>query len=187
MSLYIPGFDPQPLSVTELGVDTNGHTTWEIQPGQTTGGGDVGFLGTGTFTMLLVADKLNSLFFLATLVEGPSDAVISYVQVAETCTFSGSLAICDVDANGSTFQNIETIQPFVVAGSAGVVTASPSATAAATTATSSKSSGQSSGGNSHSSGAANPTQTAINGSNRVSAAGVAVLAVIGVLMVSVCC
>ena len=168
-------------------MDTNGHTTWEIQPGQTTGGGDVGFLGTGTFTMLLVADKLNSLFFLATLVEGPSDAVISYVQVAETCTFSGSLAICDVDANGSTFQNTETIQPFVVAGSAGVVTASPSATAAATTATSSKSSGQSSGGSSHSSGAANPTQTAINGSNRVSAAGVAVLAVIGVLMVSVCC
>ena len=92
-----------------------------------------------------------------------------------------------MDANGSTFQNTETIQPFVVAGSAGVVTASPSATAAATTATSSKSSGQSSGGSSYSSGAANPTQTAINGSNRVSAAGVAVLAVIGVSMVSVCC
>jgi len=36
-SLYIPGFHEQPVSVTALGVDSNGRTTWQIQPGKPTG------------------------------------------------------------------------------------------------------------------------------------------------------
>jgi len=36
-SLYIPGFDEQPVSVTVLGVGPDSRTTWQIQPGQPTG------------------------------------------------------------------------------------------------------------------------------------------------------
>ena len=35
-SLFIPGFDPQPLSAVPLGVDTEGRTTYEIKPGAQT-------------------------------------------------------------------------------------------------------------------------------------------------------
>ena len=36
-SLYIPGFNEQPVSVTNIGVDSNGRTTWQIVPGKPTG------------------------------------------------------------------------------------------------------------------------------------------------------
>ena len=36
-SLYIPGFDEQPISVTAVGVGPDGRTTWRIQPGRPTG------------------------------------------------------------------------------------------------------------------------------------------------------
>jgi hypothetical protein len=48
-SLFIPGFDPQPLSVENLGTDGQGRTTWEILPGIPTGTfEEVPFVGTGT-------------------------------------------------------------------------------------------------------------------------------------------
>ena len=73
----------------------------------------------------------------------------------------------------------ETIQPFAVAGSAGAVTASPSATAAASATASAHASAQPSG--SRSSGAPNPTHAANNGSQRVSADYAAIQGAIGVL------
>jgi hypothetical protein len=48
-SLFIPGFDPQPLSVGDLGTDGQGRTTWEIIPGSLTGTfTEPAFIGTGT-------------------------------------------------------------------------------------------------------------------------------------------
>jgi hypothetical protein len=47
-SLFIPGFDPQPLSVGDLGTDGQGRTTWEIVPGSLTGTfSEPAFIGTG--------------------------------------------------------------------------------------------------------------------------------------------
>lgn len=47
-SLFIPGFDPQPLSVGDLGTDGQGRTTWEIVPGSVSGTFDeAAFIGTG--------------------------------------------------------------------------------------------------------------------------------------------
>jgi hypothetical protein len=36
-SLYIPGFDEQPVSVDVIGVGPDGRTTWEIVPSKPTG------------------------------------------------------------------------------------------------------------------------------------------------------
>lgn len=54
-SLYIPGFDPQPVSANVLGVGSDGRTTWQIQPGQPSGTlSDVGFIGTGEHHFVLL-------------------------------------------------------------------------------------------------------------------------------------
>ena len=36
-SLYIPGYDEEPVSVTVIGVGPDGRTTWRIQPATPTG------------------------------------------------------------------------------------------------------------------------------------------------------
>ena len=60
-SLFIPGFDPQPLSVENLGTDGQGRTTWEILPGTPTGNSDeVAFVGTGAHSFLLDRDSVSS-------------------------------------------------------------------------------------------------------------------------------
>lgn len=46
-SLYIPGFDPQAISVSELGVGSDGETTWLLAPGASSGTLDVGLPGPG--------------------------------------------------------------------------------------------------------------------------------------------
>lgn len=47
-SLYVPGFDPQPLSAKQVGV-ADGRTTWELVAGQPTGTFDNSdFPGTGS-------------------------------------------------------------------------------------------------------------------------------------------
>lgn len=47
-SLYIPGFDPQAISVDQVGVGADGRTTYVLQPGTPTDTDeDVGFFGTG--------------------------------------------------------------------------------------------------------------------------------------------
>ncbi|KAE9409616.1 hypothetical protein BT96DRAFT_984673 [Gymnopus androsaceus JB14] len=80
-SLFIPGFDPQPISADILGVDSSGHTTWALQAGSANEDGG-GFVGT------------------VTLVEGSSDAHLTCVDgdppltVGYDCTFSFGQAIC---------------------------------------------------------------------------------------------
>lgn len=48
-SLFIPGFDPQPISADILGVDSESRTTWALHKGAVTGTfeDDSGFIGTG--------------------------------------------------------------------------------------------------------------------------------------------
>ncbi|KIY52220.1 hypothetical protein FISHEDRAFT_70164 [Fistulina hepatica ATCC 64428] len=47
-SLYIPDFDPQPVSVSVIGVDSQGRTTYQLQPGVVTNSDEgQGFDGTG--------------------------------------------------------------------------------------------------------------------------------------------
>lgn len=84
-SLYIPGFDPQPVTANVLGVGADGLTTWLIAPGVTSGSfDDYGFYGP------------------ATLVEGASQANVIYddptfqVSLTEDCELHGSLAVCTV-------------------------------------------------------------------------------------------
>jgi len=54
-SLYIPGFDPQPVSAHIAGVGSDGRTTWILQRG-TVNAADTssyaGFFGTGRFCVL---------------------------------------------------------------------------------------------------------------------------------------
>lgn len=53
-SLYIPGFDPQPISADIMGVDSEGRTTWALHKGAATGTTDDGsdFVGTGVFASI---------------------------------------------------------------------------------------------------------------------------------------
>jgi len=107
-SLYIPGFDPQPVTANELGVGADGATTWLIAPGQPSGTlSDLGFYGP------------------ATLVLGPSGANLVYnapeldVYMSEQCTFDGGLAVCSdlfIQTGFTTMDTVETetVQPFAV-------------------------------------------------------------------------
>ncbi|KAI9455671.1 hypothetical protein BJY52DRAFT_1279071 [Lactarius psammicola] len=115
-SLFIPGFDPQPLSAGNLGTDGQGRTTWEIVPGSPTGTFDeVAFVGT------------------ATLVEGPSDAHLVYnnAQLSATldiqCGINNGIAACTGESGYDVTPFIfptEAAQPFLVQGG-GPLTASP--------------------------------------------------------------
>ncbi|KAH8984570.1 hypothetical protein EDB86DRAFT_2962704 [Lactarius hatsudake] len=115
-SIFIPGFDPQPLSAGELGTDGQGRTTWEIVPGTPTGTFDeAAFVGT------------------ATLVEGPNDAHLVYknAQLSMTldiqCGINNGIAACTGDAGYDATPFIfptGPAQPILVQGG-GPLTASP--------------------------------------------------------------
>jgi len=107
-TLYIPGADEQPMSVQQLGTDGNGRTSWLIHPGTPT----------GTFTD-------PSVQFTATLVEGPSDAVLQGSlpggpAFSYSCAIAGSQANCQLVASDQSLTEttsiIETVSPFVVQG-----------------------------------------------------------------------
>ncbi|KAE9409611.1 hypothetical protein BT96DRAFT_969982 [Gymnopus androsaceus JB14] len=105
-SLYIPGFDPQPISADIAGVDSNGHTTWVLQAASVTGDDDSGgFDGK------------------VTLVEGSNDAHLTFVDPALSltlgydCTFSSGQALCSGvagDGDTSIVTETETISSFAV-------------------------------------------------------------------------
>jgi len=178
ISLYLPGFDPQPLSANELGTGTDGRTTWEIQAGTPTGTEEVAFPGT------------------ATLVEGPSDAVIAYnipaltLSVFEACSIVNGVAVCTAIANGATtVVETETANPFLVQGGATAV-ASVTSTAASSAATPTGSAATSSGfststqasASSGSSASATTSATANGGSRAAAPFAAAVLGAAGIMM-----
>ncbi|KAH9917456.1 uncharacterized protein B0H18DRAFT_1034778 [Fomitopsis serialis] len=102
-SLYIPGFDPQPVTANLLG-SQNGVTSYVIAPGVSSAGmDDHGFEGP------------------ATLVVGPSTAAVTYIDEEEGIAF----AVCEdvvieMGSSGLTMTDTttETVDPFAVQGGA---------------------------------------------------------------------
>ncbi|KAJ3922344.1 hypothetical protein F5877DRAFT_64180 [Lentinula edodes] len=162
-SLYIPGFDPQPISANIVGVDSNGRTTWDLLPGSVTDDSEGGFIGT------------------VTLVEGSDGAHLTYADASLSltlgydCTFSSGQAICSGVENdeGITFTETEAISSFAVA----LGTATAAASATGTGSSSSQVSGSESG-------SAAPTQTGSSNSSlkQVASSSVSLFGVVGLVL-----
>ncbi|KZP10875.1 hypothetical protein FIBSPDRAFT_198690 [Athelia psychrophila] len=182
VSLYVPGFDPQPLSVNELGAGSDGRTTWEILPGTPT----------GTF-------EEAAFFGTATLIEGPSDAVIAYavpaltLTIAEACGIANGVAVCTAVQNGAaTVTETENASAFAVQGGATAVAVTSTAaassatlTSAATQASGSMTTVLSTSSTSSSSATTASTSSTANGGSRAATTftvGAAVLGAAGIVM-----
>ncbi|KAF9793246.1 hypothetical protein BJ322DRAFT_114057 [Thelephora terrestris] len=82
-SLYIPGYEDEPVSVTVLGVGSDGRTTWRIEPGTPT----------GTVSPVVFIPTVWS-----TMVQGPSDAVL-YASLPDQVGLTVSCALSSGEAN----------------------------------------------------------------------------------------
>ncbi|KAJ3493374.1 hypothetical protein NLJ89_g11034 [Agrocybe chaxingu] len=105
-SLYIPGFDPQPISASVVGVGADGRTTWALRKGQPD--------ATDT-------SSYPDFFGTATLVQGPNDASLTYADsraqftIGQICSFSeNTLAICTIVAQGSTATQTDVVTHYPV-------------------------------------------------------------------------
>lgn len=93
VSLVVPLIAEQPFSVSAVGVGADGRTTWQVAPGSQTGTVPAGGIPTGEFFHLVFPNSLNSRHSLATLIEGPNDAVFYYdvpkftFQASYSCKF----------------------------------------------------------------------------------------------------
>jgi len=124
VSLYMPGFDPQPLSVSVVGAGSDGLTTYQVVAGQPTGswiGQDPAFYGTGT------------------LVEGANEAIFTYNDPAiglaymQSCAIVNGVATCEIEESTTTFYDEENATPMGVQG--GPFTGAPSASDASSSST----------------------------------------------------
>ncbi|TFY69959.1 hypothetical protein EVG20_g2921 [Dentipellis fragilis] len=117
-SLWIPGFDPQPLSVVILGADANQHTTWEILPGSLT----------GTFSQ-------PTFIGTAIMIQGPQDAHVTWQGDGDlagqsfeiTCSVTGIVADCTAPNGYFTTPYVfpQTVEPFIVQGGQYAATSAP--------------------------------------------------------------
>ncbi|CAA7270958.1 unnamed protein product [Cyclocybe aegerita] len=105
-SLYVPGFDPQPMSASVVGVGVDGRTTWALRKGQPD---------------TVDTSSYPDFFGTATLVHGPNDASLTYADsraqftIGQICTFSeNTLAICTIVAQGSTATQTDVITHYPV-------------------------------------------------------------------------
>ncbi|KAI0656227.1 hypothetical protein C8Q70DRAFT_935755 [Cubamyces menziesii] len=124
-TLYIPGFDPQPITADIEGVDDSGHTTWRV--------------GQGTPSGSYTQDP--GILVSATLVEGSTDAHFVEMDTAlpfslsADCGISGGIAVCtvaaDIQGEASTDTETETASGFAV--QLGSVPAMTTATGSSTT------------------------------------------------------
>ncbi|EPQ57785.1 hypothetical protein GLOTRDRAFT_136656 [Gloeophyllum trabeum ATCC 11539] len=168
-SLFIPGLAGDgPLSVSEIGVGSDGRTTWAVASGAASGTDTPQFPGT------------------ATLIEGPNDAVVTYALgdggAVVSCSISGASAVCEgtITEDGQTSTEVDTLpaDPTVVAiatgsGSASNTASSPSATS--TSPSSRSSSGSGSPSQTSSAPSATNSNAAVSG-QRVSAGLMGVVA-----------
>ncbi|EIW84727.1 hypothetical protein CONPUDRAFT_149596 [Coniophora puteana RWD-64-598 SS2] len=142
MSLYIPGFDPQPLSVSIIGAGSDGRTTYQVVPGAQTGAWaseDIGFVGTGKPIaphQTLHPPHRSNLVLISfesprtgTLVEGSdyasfrADEPELSLTLVEACHFAGGSATCTAAIPGqTTIVEVEAASPFLVQGNAAVAT-----------------------------------------------------------------
>lgn len=121
-SLFIPGFDPQPISADILGVDAQGRTTWALHQGAMTGTfSEGGIPGT------------------ATLVEGANDVSFTYVPpdgsftMGRECSLSGNLAICSATVSGQAVTETETADRLLVQAGTTAPPSTPTGNAVTTT------------------------------------------------------
>ncbi|EIW56686.1 uncharacterized protein TRAVEDRAFT_49506 [Trametes versicolor FP-101664 SS1] len=136
-TLYIPFFDPQPITADIEGVDASGHTTWRIGPG----------VPSGTLT------DDSDLFVSATLVAGPTDlhlvendTELGFAITAD-CGLNGAVAVCTVDASAADIVSTTIITTTANAFDVQVATtAQVTLTDTAATATATSSDDQRSGG-----------------------------------------
>ncbi|KAF9469414.1 hypothetical protein BDZ94DRAFT_1303886 [Collybia nuda] len=146
-SLYIPGFDPQPISADILGVDAQGRTTWALHQGARTGTfDDSGFIGT------------------ATLVEGPNDVSFTFAAPEFTmgigCSLSGDVAVCSTGTGAEAAVATETISRILVqAGTTAAAAAQTPDITPSPSASPSKSSEPASSGTTKDDSAPNPTNS----------------------------
>ncbi|KAG6873783.1 hypothetical protein C0995_011008 [Termitomyces sp. Mi166 len=152
-SLYIPGFDPQPISADILGVDGQGRTTWALHQG-------------------VLTDTLDDPSFpgTATLVEGANDVSFTYVApsglftMGRECSLSDGLAICSATFSGELVTETETADFITVQAGTTAPISSPTVTVPSATPTGVSSQPSSQTGSSaqtskNSSSAPSPTQS----------------------------
>ncbi|KAK7693920.1 hypothetical protein QCA50_003494 [Cerrena zonata] len=156
-SLYIPGFDPQPISAGIIGVGSDGRTTWQLQPGVTSGSfDDIGLIGT------------------ATLVAGPNDVKViidsNGLVLNEDCAINGNIADCTVvavvDGTTTTDTAQDTVSPFEIQPGSVATSAGSQATPAPSSGASTSGSSGSSQAGSTPSGGASQTSVAVPSSTQ---------------------
>ncbi|TFK30235.1 hypothetical protein FA15DRAFT_581429, partial [Coprinopsis marcescibilis] len=105
-SLYIPGFEPVPVSADIVGIDEQGRTTWRLQKGASTPGitPRVDFIGTAT----LVEEDRGVSFTYSNSEAG--------FAIGQQCTFSDDFAVCTIIAQGSTATQTEIVSRVEVQG-----------------------------------------------------------------------
>ncbi|CCL99625.1 uncharacterized protein FIBRA_01644 [Fibroporia radiculosa] len=164
-SLYIPGFDPQPVTANVLGVGADGATTYLIAPGVSSGTfDDSGFDGP------------------ATLVVGASSVGLTYIDpnvgnLFENCGIADGLAVCTdvIEQVGpmsftSTVVVTETVSSFPVQG--GAPTAVTTTSTGVSTGATADATTTSSGGSNASSGPSSSASTTTTASQNKNSGGV---------------
>jgi len=149
-SLYIPGFDPQPLSASVLGVGSDSRTTLAISPAQPSNGEDPSGL-TGPFTLVIGPDDVAY-----TLAAPGEDGSVQ--TIIESCAIDeGGNANCIVQMGSVTTTETETPSSFAVEfGGGGSNSGSGTSTAASSVTTSPTTSGS---GSVSASASGSPTAT----------------------------
>ncbi|KAE9393640.1 hypothetical protein BT96DRAFT_923928 [Gymnopus androsaceus JB14] len=151
--MYIPGLDTQSVSLEVAGVDSEGRTTYLIEESFTSDADIVGTL---------------------TLVEGPTDASLTFandalsITLGADCTFSDGSADCGEVFDGVTLSITEAITSFAV--EIGTTNPVPSASTTPSSASSSSSSRSSSGATSTSGTAIKTSVSATSTSTSTSTA-----------------
>jgi len=120
VTLFVPGFNEEPLSAGVLGVDEfASRTTWAILPGTQTG--------------VVPAPSFTD---AATLIEGPSDARMLFGTFDISCTITTGFAFCTGDRGFPiTPQELGTATAFVLQGGGPLTSSLPNPTATAAGAT----------------------------------------------------
>ncbi|KAF4576360.1 hypothetical protein EYR40_000598 [Pleurotus pulmonarius] len=174
-SLFIPGFDPQPLSADAIGVDGEGRTTWALQAGQATDPADIGIPPSATITY--VAGPSNVGYTMVFTGDSGSPITVAY-----DCSLSGNEAVCSAEAGGETATATLTQDPFLV--QVGTTLAANAPTSAPVAGSSSPAGSSGSGSASTTSSGSPAPATQSNASRKTARVCVAGLSAIVVSMVA---
>ena len=100
-ALFIPGFDPQPITANLIG-SQDSVTTYVIAPGVSSAGlDDAGIMGPGMSSHHLHHSRILTSMIIATLIVGPSTAAVTYIDenlgiaLYENCNVADGVAVCE--------------------------------------------------------------------------------------------